>query len=603
MTSNPTSQQQDYGTPLGQPGVAQDVSRPAQSQGHSPLPRPSGPASPRESYRRPSWWRSNTTRSSPASEEGPEKLSWKDSEQTLDAFTDSSMEGGDNEKRPVVIAGKQSNEAKEVSPLRRPSLGSRKGTSAAPSIAAAPFTGPDCCDLERPHSHHSHGGADKEICTSRPRSSSSSSSAPTLNQVPSNLATASRVSTDAYGNTYPEGGKQAWLCVFGSFCGLMAALGMMNTLGTYQAYLSTHQLQSESESTVGWIFGIYAFLSFFFGIQIGPIFDAKGPRWLVLAGSVLMLASHLIMGVCTEYWHFLIVIGVLGGTGTSLVFTPAIASIGHFFLRKRGQATGLAAAGGSMGGIVFPLTLQALFPKIGWAWSTRVCALINLVLLIIANFFIRSRLPPRKATKENILPDVRIFRDPVFALTTAGVFFVEWGLFVPLTYLSSYALRNGVSTSFSYQIIAILNVGSCFGRYFPGFIADKVGRFNAMVVTIALCLVSTLAFWLPAQGSVALIIVYALVFGFASGSGISLTPVCVGQLCKVENYGRYYATCYTLVSFGSMTGIPIAGQLVTACNGEYWGLIVFTSCSYAASCILLSAARIAGAGWKLRVVY
>ncbi|OCT49525.1 Riboflavin transporter MCH5 [Cladophialophora carrionii] len=608
MTSKQAREHQDSGTPLGQATLARDASRPTRDQGLPPQPYPSSPAPTHDDHRRNSWWHSNTARPPPATSPvstgvGSEQLAWKGSEQTLDAFTDSSMEGADNEKRSAIVAEKQSADAQENSQLRRPSLGSRKGTSAAPSIAAAPFTGPDCCDLERPHSHHGHGVLDKETCTSRPRSSSSSSSVPTLNQIPSNLATASRVSTDAYGNTYPEGGREAWLCVLGSFCGLMAALGMMNTLGTYQAYLSTHQLRGENESTVGWIFGIYAFLSFFFGVQIGPIFDAKGPRWLVLAGSILMLASHLIMGVCTEYWHFLIVIGVVGGTGTSLVFTPAIAALGHFFLRKRGQATGLAAAGGSMGGIVFPLTLQALFPKIGWAWSTRACALINLVLLIFANLFIRSRLPPRKATKENILPDFRIFRDPVFALTTAGVFFVEWGLFVPLTYLSSYSLRNGVSSSFSYQIIAILNVGSCFGRYFPGFVADKVGRFNAMVVTVALCLVSTLAFWLPAGGSIALIIVYALIFGFASGSGISLTPVCVGQLCRVENYGRYYATCYTLVSFGSLTGIPIAGQLVTACNGEYWGLIVFTSCSYAASCILLSAARIVGAGWKMKVAY
>jgi MFS family permease len=377
----------------------------------------------------------------------------------------------------------------------------------------------------------------------------------------------------------------------------------MNSLGTYQAYLSTHQLADYNESTIGWIFGIYAFLSFFSGIQIGPLFDAKGPRWLVLAGSVLMMMTFLLLGICHAYWHFLLVMGVLGGLGTALVFTPAIAAVGHFFLRKRGEATGLAAAGGSLGGIVFPLTLQALFPKIGWAWSTRVVALISLVLLIVANLLIKSRLPSRKATKENILPDFRIFRDPVFALTTAGIFFVEWGLFVPLTYLSSYALSYGVSTSFAYQLIAILNVGSCFGRYFPGFVADKVGRFNAIIVTIFMCLVFTLALWLPAHGSVPVIIVYALVFGFASGSGISLTPVCVGQLCKVENYGRYYATCYTFVSFGSLTGIPIAGQLVTRCNGQYWGLIVFTSCSYAASTMMLTTARMVGAGWKLKKIY
>ena len=567
MTFNSAREPQHHGTPLGRPSLAQDVSRLDYNLENSQTLRSQTEVCTHdENQHHP---RAPTTDGANA----PGRAAWKDSQQTLHVLTDSGME--DFEKTET-------------------------GTQ---SVAVAPFAGPNGCDLEKAQSHHDHAVTEKAIATRRPRSSSSLSSVPTLHEVPSNLANASRVSTDAYGNTYPEGGKEAWLCVLGSFCGLMAALGMMNTLGTYQAYLSTHQLAGQSESTIGWIFGIYAFLSFFCGIQIGPIFDAKGPRWLVLAGSVLMLVSHLIMGVCTKYWHFLLVIGVVGGLGTSLVFTPAVAAVGHYFLQKRGQATGLAAAGGSMGGIVFPLTLQALFPEIGWAWSTRVCALINLVLLIIANLLIKSRLPARKATKENILPDFRIFRDPIFALTTAGVFFVEWGLFVPLTYLSTYALRNGVSESFSYQIIAILNVGSCFGRYFPGFIADKVGRFNAMVVTTALCLVSTLAFWLPANGRIALIIVYALVFGFASGSGISLTPVCVGQLCKVENYGRYYATCYTLVSFGSLTGIPIAGQLVTACGGEYWGLIVFTSCSYAASCFMLSAARVVGAGLNLKVIY
>jgi MFS family permease len=478
--------------------------------------------------------------------------------------------------------------ARQGTNTKRPGLGSRQTTHV--SIAAAPFGGG--CAV-----------ADIEKREQRPRSSSSSSSASTLHDVPQSLMTVSRISTDVYGNTYPEGGLEAWLCVLGSFCGLMSALGLMNTIGTYQAYLSTHQLADQTDSAIGWIFGIYAFLSFFCGIQIGPIFDAKGPRWLVFAGSVLLMGTYLLLGVCSKYWHFLIVFGVMGGLGTSLVFTPSVAAVGHYFLRKRGQCTGLACVGGSLGGIVYPLSLQALFPQIGWAWSTRVLALINLILLIVANLCIKSRLPPKKATKESILPDFRIFRDPIFALTTMGVFFVEWGLFVPLSYLTSYAIREGVNPTFAYQLIAVLNVGSCLGRYFPGLIADKLGYFNAMCATIFLCFVSILGLWLPAGGHVALIIVFALIFGFASGTGISLTPVCVGQLCKIENYGRYYATCYTVVSFGSLTGIPIAGQLVSTCGGAYWGLIVFTGCSYGASLSLFIAARIMGGGLTLKKKY
>ena len=104
-------------------------------------------------------------------------------------------------------------------------------------------------------------------------------------------ALAPQVSIDAYGNTYPEGGLRAWLVVYGAFSGMTAGFGLMNTVGTFQAYLSTHQLASESPSTIGWIFSLYTFLAFFCGIQIGPFFDAKGPRLLVIAGTVCLIGG------------------------------------------------------------------------------------------------------------------------------------------------------------------------------------------------------------------------------------------------------------------------------------------------------------------------
>ncbi|KAF5856002.1 hypothetical protein ETB97_008038 [Aspergillus alliaceus] len=408
----------------------------------------------------------------------------------------------------------------------------------------------------------------------------------------------SRMTTDADGNTYPEGGLEAWLVVFGCWAGLFASLGLVNTIGTFQAYLENHQLKDYSSGSNGWIFGMYAFLTFFCGVQIGPIFDAKGPRFLVFAGSVLVVVQMITLGFCTQYWHFMLVIGVTGGLGASLIFTPAISAIGHFFNEKRGVATGIAATGGSVGGITFPLILEKLFPMIGFPWATRVVGLICLILLIIACLLVKSRLPKKPASKENVLPDFRIFREPKFALTTAGIFFVEWGLFVPLSYISSYALAHGVSSQFSYQLLAILNAGSFFGRWIPGFVADYLGRYNTLIATVALCLVCNACLWLPAGNSVPVIVVYSVIFGFASGSNISLTPVCISQLCKIEHYGRYYATSYTIVSFGTLTGIPIAGEILSRCNGEYWGLITFTTCCYALGLICVTAVKIIHVGWR-----
>ena len=97
---------------------------------------------------------------------------------------------------------------------------------------------------------------------------------------------------------YPEGGIRAWLVVLGSFSAMVASFGLLNTIGTFQAYISTHQLSNLDQGTIAWIFSLYVFLSFFSGVQIGPIFDAKGPRILVLAGSVSLVLSMMLLGSC-----------------------------------------------------------------------------------------------------------------------------------------------------------------------------------------------------------------------------------------------------------------------------------------------------------------
>jgi hypothetical protein len=100
-------------------------------------------------------------------------------------------------------------------------------------------------------------------------------------------------------DTYPEGGLEAWLVVFGSWCGLVAALGILNSIGTLQTYVSRHQLSNYTEGTVGWIFSLYTALVFFCGIYIGPLFDKYGPRWLIGPGSVAVVAAVMITSICT----------------------------------------------------------------------------------------------------------------------------------------------------------------------------------------------------------------------------------------------------------------------------------------------------------------
>ena len=99
--------------------------------------------------------------------------------------------------------------------------------------------------------------------------------------------------------TYPEGGRDAWLVVLGAFCGLTASLGIYNTAGVFEVVVSQVILPEESPPALGWIFSIYAFVNWFCGVQVGPTFDAMGPRILIIAGTICTLIGIFSLSVCT----------------------------------------------------------------------------------------------------------------------------------------------------------------------------------------------------------------------------------------------------------------------------------------------------------------
>jgi len=102
---------------------------------------------------------------------------------------------------------------------------------------------------------------------------------------------------------YPEGGLRAWLSVLGSLCGMMCCFGLMNTIGTFQAYISRNQLASYSQADIGWIFGLYLFIAYFSGIVTGSLFDAQGPRFLMAMGAVCLVACMFLLSACKSQYR------------------------------------------------------------------------------------------------------------------------------------------------------------------------------------------------------------------------------------------------------------------------------------------------------------
>jgi predicted MFS family arabinose efflux permease len=280
------------------------------------------------------------------------------------------------------------------------------------------------------------------------------------------------------------------------------------------------------------------------------------------------------------------------------LFNPSLAAIGQWFHKQRAFATGIACTAGGIGGIFFPLIILYLGPKIGFPWAIRIIALICAVSLCVACVTLRKRLPNNKHSGASV--DLRALKDIKFATTTVGIFLIEFAVFIPYTYLSSYAIHAGMPPAKAYMLNAVLNAGAIPGRALPGYVGDRFGVFNTMCVTAFVCAMFIMTLWRLSGESEARMTAFTAIFGFWSGAAISLTAVCVSQVCKIEDLGKRNGTAFFVTGFGTLVGVPIGAAVLQSEGGAYHGLIEFSGAFYFAAFLAFLAARLIAGGWNTK---
>jgi MFS family permease len=181
-------------------------------------------------------------------------------------------------------------------------------------------------------------------------------------------------------SSFPDGGAEAWLTVAASSACFFVTWGWINCIGVFQDYFIREPLREYSPSTVAWIPSVETFLMLFLGIFAGWVFDRWGPRHILAIGSFLHVFGLMMASISTEYYQFMLSQGVCSAIGASLIFTPAVTCVSTWFFKKRGMAIGLAAAGSSLGGVLFPIIVSRMIDEVGFGWAMRTCAFLILGL-------------------------------------------------------------------------------------------------------------------------------------------------------------------------------------------------------------------------------
>ncbi|TQV98251.1 hypothetical protein V2A60_007992 [Cordyceps javanica] len=364
---------------------------------------------------------------------------------------------------------------------------------------------------------------------------------------------------------FPDGGLRAWLVIAGGASIFFCCLGFGNSFGTFEAYYLAHQLQGYSPDSVAWIGSVSAFLPFATGVLGGPLFDRYGAK-VVRPGTIMYIFAMMMLSLCKTYWQLMLVQGVLMGIAMAFLQFPAFAAAGHYFKKRRAAALGVMVAGSSLGGIVMPIILSRMLnsSNLGFGWTVRIVGFLIMPFLLFACVTVTPRLPPRQRR----LFMIEVYRDGKFVLFCVSFFFILVGMFTPIFYLPTYALRHGMGATMAGYLPAVLNAASTFGRVIPGVLADKYGPLN--IFSLGAVSTGVVIFCFNEATSSAGVIVYAAVFGFVSGTIISGASAAISIFVKdARNIGTYMGMGMSLASFGVLVGPPVNGALVKAFDGFF----------------------------------
>jgi MFS family permease len=316
----------------------------------------------------------------------------------------------------------------------------------------------------------------------------------------------------------------------------------MSLLGTYQAYYETGILANSSPSDISWIGSIQAFLLMFVGAITGSIYDAGYVHSLMLVGSFLVVFGQMMLSLATSYYQVVLAQAICIGIGCGCLFVPGVAILSTYFSTKIATAMGIAASGSSLGGVIYPIVFHRLQPTIGFPWATRVIGFIALFGLAISNLTLRVRTIPDSRRK---FLDLAAFKEPPYALFVLGTFLGFMGLYVVFFYVQTYAIQDNITNeNMAFYLLSVLNAGSVFGRIIPNYIADRTGPLN-MIIPCAL-MSGVLALCLIAAHSLAPVIVICALYGFFSGSFVSLPPTILVHLtANRAMIGTRMGMCFT----------------------------------------------------------
>ncbi|MSO66907.1 MAG: MFS transporter [Pseudolabrys sp.] len=387
----------------------------------------------------------------------------------------------------------------------------------------------------------------------------------------------------AAGSTEPEptDSAKAWLrlCV-------AVLLSTIGGVGMWSVMVALPAIQAEfgvarADASLPFTMAMVGFAGG--GIFMGRLADRFGIAVPLSVGTLMMSAGYIAVGYAQSLWLVALTHGLIG-VGCSASFGPLMADISHWFVRRRGIAVALAAAGNYLAGTIWPPVVQHFIASDGWRATHTGIGLFLLVTMLPLVFLLRRRIEHQHATAAASAAAARRQAAMPFSPLTLQVLLCIAGvaccmaMSMPQVHIVAYCGDLGYGVARGAEMLSLMLACGIVSRIASGFIADRIGGVRTLLLGSVLQGVA-LVLYLMFDGLFSLYVVSAL-FGLFQGGLVPSYAIIVREYYSPKEAG----TRLGLVLMATLLGMALGGWMS--------GVIFDHTGSY-------QAAFLNGIGWNL----
>jgi OFA family oxalate/formate antiporter-like MFS transporter len=309
-------------------------------------------------------------------------------------------------------------------------------------------------------------------------------------------------------------------------------------------------------------------------IVAGRAQDKIGPRYVAMLGGIILGTGLVLASFAKTPLAMVCSFGVIGGIGIGVGYSATTPpSIKWFSPARKGLITGLVVSGVGLAAVYMsPLTdfliRNYTIPNTFLILGIGTILIVGIMAQLITNppaGYVPAPVSTKATTPR---PGATVRRDLDWhEMLRTGQFYQLWLMFILsasaglmiIMHVALIAKDQAHVDKWGFWLIAILALCNTSGRLVSGFLSDRVGRTNTMILAFVLQALNMFAFRYYTTPE--LMIFGAAFTGLCYGTIFTLFPAATADFYGVRNLGVNYGLMFTAFGVAGVTGPYSAGRI------------------------------------------